>query len=235
LLKTEEVDLFYGDIQITHSISSEVRKGEIVSLVGSNGAGKTTLINALTGLIKPQKGRIFFEDDRIDLARPDQIVTKGLVQVPEGRQLFGRLTVLENLELGAINKHAKPQRKKTLERIYHLFPILQERKEQAAGTLSGGEQQMLSIARGLMALPRLLILDEPSLGLAPLVIQQIFRTITHINQKENITILLVEQNLRASLQISHRGYVLENGRIVLEGTGQELLESEHTKKAYLGM
>ena len=235
MLRTEEVDLCYGDIQIAYSISLEVRKGEIVSLVGSNGAGKTTLINALTGLIKPKKGRIFFENDRIDLARTDEIVTKGLLQVPEGRQLFGQLTALENLELGAINKHAKPKRKETLERIYQLFPILQERKGQAAGTLSGGEQQMLSIARGLMALPRLLILDEPALGLAPLVIKQIFKTIIQINQKENITILLVEQNLRASLQISHRGYVLENGRIVLEGTGQELLENEHTKKAYLGM
>jgi len=235
LLRIEHIDVYYGDIQILNNISFDVIKGEIVSLVGGNGAGKTTLIRTITGLMRPQKGSIFFEDDRIDLVRTDEIVKKGLVQVPEGRKLFGKLTVLENLEMGAINERAKPKRKETLNRVYQLFPILEERKHQKAGTLSGGEQQMLSIGRGLMALPRLLVLDEPSLGLAPILIKEIFNTIMDINNKEKITVLLVEQNLKASLQMSHRGYVLENGNIVLEGTGKELLENEHTKKAYLGL
>lgn len=235
MLRIEHIDVYYGDIQILNNISFDVIKGEIVSLVGGNGAGKTTLIRTITGLMRPQKGSIFFEDDRIDLVRTDEIVKKGLVQVPEGRKLFGKLTVLENLEMGAINERAKPKRKETLNRVYQLFPILEERKHQKAGTLSGGEQQMLSIGRGLMALPRLLVLDEPSLGLAPILIKEIFNTIMDINNKEKITVLLVEQNLKASLQMSHRGYVLENGNIVLEGTGKELLENEHTKKAYLGL
>ncbi len=235
MLRTEDLYLGYGDIEILRGVSMEVRKGEIVSLVGGNGAGKTTLISGLTGLLKPRKGAIYFENDRIDIARTDKIVKKGLVQVPEGRQLFGKLTTLENLEMGAINDRAKPRRKDSMEMVYGLFPILRERKNQAAGTLSGGEQQMLSIARGLMALPILLILDEPSLGLAPIIINQIFDTIVKINRNENITILLVEQNLRASLKVSHRGYVLENGCIVMEGSGQELLENEHTKKAFLGL
>ena len=235
MLRTEDLHLGYGDIQILRGISLAVRKGEIVSLVGSNGSGKTTLINGLTGLLRPGKGSIYFEDERIDLSRTDEIVKKGLVQVPEGRQLFGKLTVLENLHMGAINERARPQRDESLEMVYKLFPILEERKHQTAGTLSGGEQQMVSIARGLMAFPSLLILDEPSLGLAPIIINQIFDIIIEINERENITVLLVEQNLRASLKISHRAYVLENGKIVLEGTGQELLENEHTKKAFLGL
>lgn len=235
LLKIEHVDVYYEDIQILHDISLEVGKGDIISLVGGNSAGKTTLISAITGLLRPRKGSIAFEGDPIHFARPDQIVNKGLVQVPEGRQLFGKLTVLENLEMGGINERAKPKRKETLGGVYRLFPILEERKHQRAATLSGGEQQMLAIGRGLMALPRLLVLDEPSLGLAPLLVKEIFNTVLHINQKENVTILIVEQNLKASLQMSHRGYVLENGTIVLEGSGQELLQNEHTKKAYLGM
>jgi len=235
LLKIEHIDLYYGDIQILYDISFEVKKGIIVSLVGGNGAGKTTLINTITGLIRPRKGVIFFENDRIDLRRTDEIVKKGLVQVPEGRKLFGKLTVLENLEMGSINERAKPKRKENLGRIYKLFPILEERKYQKAGNLSGGEQQMLSIGRGLMALPRLLILDEPSLGLAPLFNKEIFNYIIDINKKENITIFLAEQNLKAALQMSHWGYVLENGKIVLEGTGKELLGNEHTRKAYLGL
>jgi len=235
LLKIEAIDVYYGDIQILREISFEVRKGEIVCLVGSNGAGKTTLIKTLTGLIPSQKGSIFFEGDRIDLARTDEIVKKGLVQVPEGRKLFGKLTVLENLEMGGINERALLKRKESLEKVYRLFPILEERKSQKASTLSGGEQQMLAIGRGLMALPRLLVLDEPSLGLAPLLIKEIFQTVVGINREEEMTIFFVEQNLKSSLQMSHRGYVLENGRIVLEGTGRELLENEHTKKAYLGL
>lgn len=235
MLKIEHIDSYYGDIQIIYDVSFEVKKGIIVSLVGGNGAGKTTLINTITGLIRPRKGVIFFEGDRIDHARTDEIVKKGLVQVPEGRKLFGKLTALENLEMGGINERAKPKRKENLEKIYTLFPILEERKYQKASTLSGGEQQMLSIGRALMGLPSLLILDEPSLGLGPLIIKEILNIITDINEKENITIFLVEQNLKTALGMSHRGYVLENGKIALEGTGKELLENEHTKKAYLGL
>jgi branched-chain amino acid transport system ATP-binding protein len=235
LLRVEHVDAYYGDVQILNDISSDVKRGEIVSLVGSNGSGKTTFINTITGLIRPRKGAIFFEEERIDVARPDEIVRKGLVQVPEGRKLFGKLTVLENLEMGAVNERARPRTKETLERIYRLFPKLKERKVQRAATLSGGEQQMLSIGRGLMALPLLLVLDEPSLGLAPILIKEIFETITNLNKNEKMTILLVEQNLKAALQMSHRGYVFENGRIVLEGSGNELLENEYTQKAFLGI
>lgn len=235
MLKLDTVSVYYGDIQILHDVSFEVTQGEIVCIVGSNGVGKTTLIKTIGGLMKPHKGSIYFEGERIDLARTDEIVEKGLVQVPEGRKLFGKLTVLENLQMGGINERARGQREKTLTRVFELFPLLKERKYQKAGTLSGGEQQMLCLGRGLMALPRLLMLDEPSLGLAPLLIKEIFATIQNLNRKEKITLLLVEQNLKISLQMSHRGYVLENGRIALQGTGKELLENEHTKKAYLGM
>jgi len=235
LLRMENADVYYGDIQILKGICFYVEREQIVSLVGGNGAGKTTLIKTITGLLRPRKGSVFFEDRPIHLDRPDEIVRKGLVQVPEGRKLFRKLTVLENLEMGSINERAKPKRKETLARVYRLFPVLEERTHQKAETLSGGEQQMLSIGRGLMALPRLLVLDEPSLGLAPLLVRDIFNTIMDLNQKEHITIFLVEQNLKASLRMSHRGYVLENGRIVLEGGGEELLKNEHTKKAYLGL
>ncbi len=235
MLKIDGIDVYYGDIPILRDISFTVAEGEMVCMVGSNGVGKTTLIKTISGLIRPEKGSIFFESKRIERARTDEIVEKGLVQVPEGRKLFGKLTVWENLELGGINGRAKPRRRETMAQIFHLFPVLEERKSQRAGTLSGGEQQMLCIGRSLMALPRLLMLDEPSLGLAPRLIKEIFDTIRDLNQSEKMTILLVEQNLKASLQMSHRGYVLENGRIVLQGTGKELLEDEHTKKAYLGM
>ena len=235
MLEVQAIDVYYGDIQILRDVSVNVGQGEIVCLVGSNGAGKTTLIRALTGLIRCQKGAIFFEQDHIDSARTDEIVQRGLVQVPEGRKLFGKLTVIENLEMGGINERALPKRKESLEKVYRLFPILEKRKMQKASTLSGGEQQMLAIGRGLMALPRLLVLDEPSLGLAPLLTKEILRTVVRVNEEEGITIFFVEQNLKSSLQMSHRGYVIENGRIVLEGTGRELLKNEHTKKAYLGL
>ena len=235
MLKLDKVNVYYGDIQILHDVSFEVTRGEMVCIVGSNGVGKTTLIKTIGGLIQPYEGSVYFEGERIDQARTDEIVQKGLVQVPEGRKLFAKLTVLENLQLGGINERARPLREKSLGRIFELFPILKEREYQKAGTLSGGEQQMLCIGRGLMALPRLLMLDEPSLGLAPLLIKEIFATIQNLNRNEKITILLVEQNLKITLQMSHRGYVLENGWIALQGTGKELLENEHTKKAYLGM
>jgi branched-chain amino acid transport system ATP-binding protein len=235
LLNVNNVDAFYDDIQILYEISLEVEEGEIVSLVGGNGSGKSTLINTITGIMKPRSGEIFFRGDRIDGLKTEEIVAVGLIQVPEGRQLFGKLTVRENLEMGAVNKRAKPERNSTLKKVIELFPILGSRSNQLAGLLSGGEQQMLSIGRALMGLPKLLILDEPSLGLAPIIIKNIFGTIKDINRHGHITILLSEQNLQASLMMSHRGYVLENGRIVLQGTGKELLENEHTRKAYLGM
>ncbi|MCX5910058.1 MAG: ABC transporter ATP-binding protein [Deltaproteobacteria bacterium] len=235
MLKIDGIDVFYGDISILRDISFTVAPKEMVCIVGGNGVGKTTLIKTISGLIRPKKGSILFEGTYIDQARTDEIVEKGLVQVPEGRKLFGNMTVWENLELGGINRRAKLQRKETIEKVFHLFPILKDRASQIAGTLSGGEQQMLCIGRSIMGLPRLLMLDEPSLGLSPIMIMEIFETIRNLNKKEKIPILLVEQNLKASLQMCHRGYVLENGRIVLQGTGKELLEDEHTKKAYLGM
>jgi len=235
LLKVDNIKAGYGDINIITNVSLEVREGEIVSLVGGNGAGKTTLICAITGLIKPTNGKVFFKGKEITKENSDKIVEKGLIQVPEGRQLFGKMTVLENLEMGAIHKRPRENRDKSLKNVFELFPILFQRKTQKAGTLSGGEQQMLAIARGLMGLPELLILDEPSLGLAPIIIKQIFNVINEINTNEKITVFLVEQNLNATLQMSHRGYVLENGMIVLEGSGSELLNDEHTKKAYLGL
>jgi len=235
LLKVDNINAGYGDINIISHVSLEVKEGEIVSLVGGNGAGKTTLICAITGLIKPTNGRVFFKGEEVTKKNSDKIVEKGLIQVPEGRQLFGKMTVLENLEMGAIHKRPRENRDKSLKKVFELFPILFQRKTQKAGTLSGGEQQMLAIARGLMGLPKLLVLDEPSLGLAPIIIKQIFNIIAEINTNEKITVFLVEQNLNATLRMSHRGYVLENGMIVLEGSGSELLNDEHTKKAYLGM
>ena len=235
MLKVDNINAGYGDINIISHVSLEVKEGEIVSLVGGNGAGKTTLICAITGLIKPTNGRVFFKGEEVTKKNSDKIVEKGLIQVPEGRQLFGKMTVLENLEMGAIHKRPRENRDKSLKKVFELFPILFQRKTQKAGTLSGGEQQMLAIARGLMGLPKLLVLDEPSLGLAPIIIKQIFNIIAEINTNEKITVFLVEQNLNATLRMSHRGYVLENGMIVLEGSGSELLNDEHTKKAYLGM
>ena len=234
MLRVENIDVAYGDVQVLHGMSLAVEEGEIVALVGANAAGKTTTINTVSGIIRPRTGSISFRGQRIDHLNPYDIVALGLVQVPEGRRLFPYMTVLENLELGAYSREARRQRAKSLEMVLGLLPILKERQGQLAGSLSGGEQQMLAIGRGLMALPRLLMLDEPSLGLAPMLVKQILETVRDVNAR-GMTVLLVEQNVQHSLRLAHRGYVLENGRIVLEGQGSELLGNPHLKKAYLGM
>jgi len=234
LLRVENINTFYSSIQVLRDVSFDIQEGEIVSMVGGNGAGKTTLLKTISGLLSPRLGTINFLGERIDRLPPYKIVEKGAIQIPEGRKLFPPLTVLENLKLGAYLPSNKEKRAESLKRVFQIFPILEERKDQLAGTLSGGEQQMLAIGRGLMSLPKLLMLDEPSLGLAPLMVKEIFRVINEIN-KQGTTILLVEQNVKQSLALANRGYVLENGRIVLSGNSDELLRNEHTKKAYLGM
>jgi len=235
LFKVENISAQYGQVKVLHSVSLKVDQGQIVSLVGANGAGKSTLIKVISGLLKPTEGSVSFGGINLCQIPNYRIVEKGVAQIPEGRNLFTRMTVLENLLIGAMYPEAKNKSKETLDYVYRLFPILFERRRQKAETLSGGEQQMLAIGRGLMSVPRLILMDEPSLGLAPLIVKQIFNVVLTLNQEQRISILLVEQNLRASLQISHFGYVIENGRIVLEGKGEELIANEHTKKAYIGM
>jgi len=235
MLTLNEIEVYYGNIQALWKVSLRVARGEIITIVGSNGAGKSTILRTISGLIKPKRGRIEFDGIRIEQLDPDEIVRLGISMVPEGRELFPRMTVLENLQLGAAYvEEAYAQTAQSLDWIFNLFPILKERSAQLAGTLSGGEQQMLAIGRALMSRPKILLLDEPSLGLAPLVVSEMFRTIHQINQ-EGLTILLVEQNVRLSLGISQRAYVLENGRFVMEGPGKELIENRHVKEAYLGL
>ena len=234
MLNVEGMNTFYFSVQVLRDVSFRIGEGEIVSIVGANGAGKTTMIKTVSGILTPRSGSILFLGERIDRLRPDKIVERGLIQIPEGRKLFQPLTVGENLHLGAFHKSAKLKRAETLERVFAIFPHLKERIHQLAGTLSGGEQQMLAIGRGLMSLPKLLMLDEPSLGLAPLMVKEIFQVVIGIN-RQGTTILLVEQNIKQSLALASRGYVLENGRIVLSGNSEELLQNEHTRKAYLGM
>ncbi|MDT2596565.1 ABC transporter ATP-binding protein [Enterococcus dongliensis] len=232
MLKIENLSVHYGMIQAVKDVSFEVKEGEIVSLIGANGAGKTTILRTISGLNHPSKGTITFEGTQIQKKAPRKIVAQGISQVPEGRHVFSGLTVLENLEMGAyLRKDSEMQ--KDYEHIYEKFPILKERLNQDASTLSGGEQQMLAMGRALMSKPRLLLLDEPSMGLAPIFIQEIFNIIQEI-QKQGTTVLLIEQNAKMALSIADRGYVLETGKVVLSGTGQELLESEEVKKAYLG-
>jgi len=234
LLNLHEIDVFYGDIQILYKISFQVEERKIVSLLGSNGAGKTTTIKTISGILSPLSGRVEFSGALLDKIPPFKIVELGVIQVPEGRKIFPLMTVVENLELGSYTPTPKKQRRQTLEFVFDLFPILKERKLQIAGTLSGGEQQMLAIGRGLMALPKLLMLDEPSLGLGPLVVKLIFETIKKVNEI-GTTILLVEQNVKAALLLSDKAYILENGRIVLEGKAEELVNQERVKKAYMGI
>jgi branched-chain amino acid transport system ATP-binding protein len=234
LLKVKHLNVSYGDIQVLWDVSFEVREKEILALIGVNGAGKSTTLRTISGLLRPLKGSIEFKGVRLDRTSEDRISEYGLAHVPEGRRLFPEMTVEENLILGSLAPRAKAKRKETLERVYHLFPRLEERRKQLARTLSGGEQQMCAIGRGLMSRPTLLMFDEPSLGLAPILVQEIFHMLQKINQ-EGTTVLLVEQNVRQSLTISHRAYVLENGRIVLEGTGEELLNNPQIREAYLGI
>jgi branched-chain amino acid transport system ATP-binding protein len=234
LLELRGVEVAYGDLPALRGVSVSVEAGETLSVVGANGAGKTTMLRAISGLLRPRAGQILLDGVRLDTLPSHAIVEHGLVQVPEGRKIFPSLTVLENLEMGSYISAAKARRGEGLAQVFALFPRLAERRGQAAGTMSGGEQQMLAIARALMARPRVLMLDEPSLGLAPIIVKEIFRIIGEINQL-GTTVLLVEQNTRQALALSRRGYVLENGRVVLEGTGAELLGNEHVKRAYLGM
>jgi branched-chain amino acid transport system ATP-binding protein len=234
MLSLNAVNVSYGRIQVLKEISFEVREGEIASVVGANGAGKSTLLNTISRILSIKSGTIHFFDKEISKYPPHRMVELGVVQVPERRRLFPSLTVLENLRLGAYLAQAKKKRKETLQEVFKLFPILEERREQLAGTLSGGEQQMLAIGRGLMSLSRLLMLDEPSLGLAPLVVQHMFEIVQKINLS-GVTILLVEQNAKRALSLSHTGFVIENGRIVIQGKGEDLIHNEYTKKAFLGV
>jgi branched-chain amino acid transport system ATP-binding protein len=234
LLDVRGLSVAYGDVRVLHDVTLRVGEREIVSLVGANGAGKTTTLRAVSGLLPIQGGEAIFEGERLTGLPPSRIVERGIAHVPEGRQLFTNMTVEENLEMGAYLPRARSAAARTLAWVTGLFPRLGERREQLAGTLSGGEQQMLAIGRALMSRPRLLILDEPSLGLAPIMVKAIFDAVGRINA-EGTTVLLVEQNLVQSLRLSHRGYVLETGRIVLAGTGEELLANPHTRKAFLGL
>jgi branched-chain amino acid transport system ATP-binding protein len=216
------------------SVSFEVNRGEIVALLGANGAGKSTILNTVSGLLTPASGSITFEGQRLDQVPAHKVIEHGIAQVPEGRRLFPEMTVRENLIMGSLTPKAKEKRNETIDWVFGLFPRLRERERQMSGTLSGGEQQMLAFGRGLMSLPKLIMFDEPSLGLAPILVAEIFNIIKRI-QQEDVTVLLVEQNTKHTLEICHRGYVLENGRIVLSGSGQELLDNEHVKQAYLGI
>lgn len=233
MLKVNDLSVHYGVIQAVRGISLEVNEGEIVTLIGANGAGKTTALRTISGLVKPSAGTIEFEGKPIQKVSPQKIVTHGISQVPEGRHVFPGLTVQENLEMGAFLRKDNEGIKKSFSEIYERFPILKERKNQDASTLSGGEQQMLAMGRALMSKPRLLLLDEPSMGLAPIFIKEIFNIIQEI-QQQGTTVLLIEQNAKMALSIADRGYVIETGKIVLQGTGAELLASEEVKKAYLG-
>ncbi|HXH82948.1 MAG TPA: ABC transporter ATP-binding protein [Candidatus Tectomicrobia bacterium] len=234
VLELSGVDVAYGDLPALRGVDLVVEAGETVSVVGANGAGKTTMLRTISGLLRPRRGEVRFEGERLDRLPCHQVVERGVLHVPEGRKIFPGLTVRENLELGSYTRAARARRAESLERVFTLFPRLRERAGQAAGTLSGGEQQMLAIGRALMGRPRLLMLDEPSLGLAPLVVKEIFETIAAIN-RAGTTVLLVEQNTRQALTLSRRGYVLENGRVALRGTGEELLGNEHVRRAYLGL
>ena len=234
MLKVEHVDVRYGDLQVLWDVNFEVKEGEIVALVGSNGAGKSTLIRTIAGLVKPSGGAIHYGDTLLNDKPAHAIAESGISMVPEGRRLFPKMTVLQNLEMGAFLKKARPQKEQTLDWVYAIFPVLKMRSRQPAGLLSGGEQQMLAIGRALMGRNNFLLLDELSLGLSPLLVKQIFDVLVAIN-KAGITLFIVEQNVPMTLKIANRAYILETGRIVGEGIARELMESEHVKAAYLGM
>lgn len=234
MLKVDHLSVHYGVIQAVKDVSFEVNEGEVVTLIGANGAGKTSILRTISGLVRPSAGEISFLGKEIQKEPARKIVASGLSQVPEGRHVFPGMTVLENLELGAFLRRDREENQKNLKKIFDRFPRLEERKSQDAATLSGGEQQMLAMGRALMSQPKLLLLDEPSMGLAPIFIQEIFDIIQNI-QKQGTTVLLIEQNANKALAIANRGYVLETGKIVLSGTGEELLASEEVRKAYLGI
>jgi branched-chain amino acid transport system ATP-binding protein len=234
LLEVSKIDVFYGRVQAVRGASLEVDQGEIVALIGSNGAGKTTTLRTISGLIHPVRGTIKFAGKDITHEEPQNIVNLGICQSPEGRRLFPRMTVLDNLRMGAYTRHNQAEIRRDMDRVFELFPRLKERLHQIAGTLSGGEQQMCAMGRALMAKPKLLMLDEPSLGLAPILVETIFNIVREINS-QGTPVLLVEQNATKALEVAHRGYVLETGVIVKSGTGRELLASEDVQKAYLGI
>jgi branched-chain amino acid transport system ATP-binding protein len=234
LLKVHDLNVHYGDVHVLHQVGLKVEEGEVITIVGANGAGKSTLLKSIGGIHRASSGEIRFLEERIDQLPSHRIVEKGVIRIPEGRKVFPSMTVLENLELGSYLPEAKTKRGESLGNVFNLFPVLKNRVQQTAGTLSGGEQQMLAIGRGLMALPRLLMLDEPSLGLAPLLVKQIFQTLGEIN-KRGTTLLLVEQNVYNALDMAQEGYVLETGRIVLSGKSKDLLHNEYIKEAYLGV
>ena len=235
MLEVRNIKTYYGNIQALKGVDIDISEGEIITLIGANGAGKTTTLMSISGVVPPRSGEVLFEGKPISGLSPNEIVAKGISQVPEGRRIFPYLTVSENLDMGAFLRTDKQEIKSDIEYIFELFPILAQRRNQAGGTLSGGEQQMLAVGRALMAKPRLLLLDEPSLGLAPLVVKQIFDIIKKINLESKTTIFLVEQNANQALKVAHRGYVMENGKITLSDTSQNLMANEEVKKAYLGM
>jgi len=247
MLKVNGINVFYGDLQVLWDVTFEVKEKEILVLVGANGAGKSTTLKTISSLLTPASGTIEFNGIRLDRLPSNKIIEQGIVHVPEGRRLFSEMSVEENLIMGSLHGRAKAKRDETLDYVYFLFPRLKERRKQMAGTLSGGEQQMLAVGRGLMSLPKLMMFDEPSLGLAPILVQDIFDLIKKINQEgvtillikkinqEGVTILLVEQNVTQTLSMCDRAYVLENGRNVLEGTGQELMANDHVREVYLGI
>jgi branched-chain amino acid transport system ATP-binding protein len=234
VLEIKNIDVSYGDVQVIWDVSFNVNRGEIVALIGANGAGKSTILRAISGILRPKKGGILFEGKPIYTLDAFKLIELGIAHVPEARRLFVEMTVEENLDMGSLRGEARTLREKTKETVFELLPRLRERRRQLAGTLSGGEQQMLAVGRGLMSIPKLQMFDEPSLGLAPLLVRDIFNTIKKIN-KEGTTVLIVEQNVKQTLLVANRGYVLETGRITKQGTGQSLLSDEHVKTAYLGV
>ncbi len=234
MLVLDKIHVYYGDLHILKDVSLTINANEIFALVGANGAGKSTTIRTISGILKNTKGQILFNGDRIDVLHAHEIVGKGIIHVPEGRRLFSEMTVEENLIMGSLCEEAKNKRSQTIEYVYSLFPVIKQRRNQLAGTLSGGEQQMVAVGRGLMGLPKLMMFDEPSLGLAPIIVQELMNLIKKVNQ-EGVTVLIVEQNVNQTLSMCDRACIIENGSIVLHGTGKELLADPHVKTAYLGL
>jgi branched-chain amino acid transport system ATP-binding protein len=234
VLEVRNIHVYYGDVQVVWDISFEVKRGEVVALIGANGAGKSTTLKTVSGLLRPKQGEILFDHQRIDAVAPFRLIELGIAHCPEARRLFVEMTVEENLDMGSLKGEARKKRAQTKEMVYSLFPRLKERSRQPAGTLSGGEQQMVAVGRGLMALPKLLMFDEPSLGLAPILVQEIFAVIKRIRE-EGVTVLIVEQNVKQTLDVADRAYVLETGKVVMQGSGRELLDNQHVKTAYLGL
>ncbi|MBI4913023.1 MAG: ABC transporter ATP-binding protein [Acidobacteria bacterium] len=234
MLEVKGIDVFYGDVQVLWDVSFNVQAGEVVAIIGANGAGKSTSLRTVSGIVRPVKGEVLFQGEPIHNRPAYELIERGLAHCPEARKLFVEMTVEENLDMGSLKGEARAQRAKTKQRVFDLFPRLSERRRQLSGTLSGGEQQMVAVGRALMSLPKLLMFDEPSLGLAPILVRDIFNVIKAIRQ-EGVTVLIVEQNVKQTLAIADRAYVLENGKVVMQGKGQDMLNDEHVKAAYLGV